>query len=128
PARACAMERPAVSIEWRDTDESSDLLSIQSPKLRQLGQHCSGADRAYARHRAEQVLLLAPGGAASDGFVDIVVCSSKRFFEPVDVLSNACLQSFCGRDREPILFHRQHIDELTAATQVLLELLRFLRR
>ena len=86
------------------------------------------ADRADSWHRAKQVLLLAPGGAVADRRVDVVVCPSEGLFEPVDVLLEALLHSLGGGDRLPILLHRQHVDELPAATQILLELLRFRRR
>jgi hypothetical protein len=58
PDLALTAKEPAIAIEGRYADQSSDLLAIETAELRQLGQECGCQHRADARSTTEQRFAL----------------------------------------------------------------------
>lgn len=87
-APASGLARPG-----REPGESGDSSAIERAELGQLGDQGAGDDGADARHGREEVLLLAPGGRAAHGPVDVVVeaveLAGERLQEPIDALAHA---------------------------------------
>lgn len=81
-----AAECPAIAGERRDADERGDLLPIQLPELRQVGEQGAAHDGADAGHGAEQVLFDTPDRALLDGVIEIAIDGRDASLERADVL------------------------------------------
>src|SRR5262249_39758981 len=73
PNASLASALAAVVVEWGDTDERGDLLSVQRSKLGHVTNENPGSDRANTRHALKDVVTFPPEGTLFDGLVEVVL-------------------------------------------------------
>ena len=87
PNGAASPQQAATPVQWCHTNKRSNLFAIQVPQLRQLGQHGATNDRPDAGHTLEQIFLLTPDRALTDGLVKIFVGSLQFGLQPTEMCS-----------------------------------------
>lgn len=87
--RSGAAELPAVSIERRDSDQRGDLLSVEMPQLRKLGDQGGGGDLADSGRTLQQFGFAVPFIVRFHEPCDFGIDSADVLVEMVDVLLHA---------------------------------------
>jgi len=72
-----------------DTDQGGDLLAVEAPEFRHVGEQCAAHHRTDTRHTAQEVLFRAPDGAALKRVVEIAIDVRHASLEPADVIRHA---------------------------------------
>jgi len=114
PDATTASESAAVTIERRDTDQSSNLFTVEVPKFRQFGNQTATNDRTDAGHTPEKIFVLTPDRALSDGLVEVFVSPNRLCFQPAD-MSVDSLSHILGSSTEPVSFGHNHLSKLAPA-------------
>jgi len=107
-------QRSAVAIERRHTSQNRNLLAVQHAELREVGYQGHRRHIADARHRCEQVFLLALQRALPKEVPQVSIEIVKILAEPVDM----ALDLFAhprGSAAHPALLCRVHLDEMHTA-------------
>src|SRR5262249_306340 len=73
PDRATTSQSAAVSIERRDTDQRSNLFTVEFSKFWQLGNKATTNHRTDAGHTPEKIFVFTPDRTLTDGLVQILV-------------------------------------------------------
>src|SRR5579871_3200951 len=110
--KAVAPPLAGLASEGGKARQSGDLFAAELPELGQLGDQCASDGRADARHRGEQVFLVAPGWRAPYRIIDVGVDVSQLLLQCLEEPIDAFLEA---RDRDTLLalaFGTDHLDDL----------------
>src|SRR5579871_1932019 len=110
--KAVAPPLAGLASEGGKARQSGDLFAAELPELGQLGDQCASDGRADARHRGEQVFLVAPGWRAPYRIIDVGVDASQLLLQCLEEPIDAFLEA---RDRDTLLalaFGTDHLDDL----------------
>ena len=86
PDSPFAAHGATVAIEWRQSDERSDLLTAKGSEFGQIGQQGDTDHWTNTRHTPEQDLLFSPQRAGAYGLAKLFVDVFQAFTQPGDVL------------------------------------------
>jgi uncharacterized protein (AIM24 family) len=111
---ASALPLAGLAGEGREPGKGCDLLTVEAAEFGQIGDESARNDRPDARHRGEEVLLVAPGRRAAHGIVDVGVDAGEFLLEGLDETRDALLDPRGG----PFLalaLGADHLDDLPPA-------------
>src|ERR1700752_3079177 len=114
PNSTMASQGAAVAIERRNTDQSSNLFTVEFSEFWQLSEKSAADDRTDAGDTPEKIFVLTPDRTLTDGLVEIFVGSVQLRFQPADV----SIDSLCDTSRgstEPVSLGHHHLGDLAPA-------------
>jgi hypothetical protein len=114
PYRATSSQGTAVTVEWRYTNQGSDLLTVKSSEFGQLGQKGTTNNRTDTGDTPEQVFFLLPDRALTDALVQISIGSLQFCFQPADVSIDTLSDRFRSAAQAISLGHN-HLGKLAPA-------------
>src|SRR5204863_3334898 len=116
PDRAPAAQGSAVAVEGGDADERGNLPTTQRAELGQGRHERGGQDGADAGGTAQQVVLLAPQRTGANALPEVLIELGDLLVQPRNV-GLELRPNAPGGPRQPVLFRREHLDQLPPALE-----------
>ena len=113
PDSAPAPEGPAIVVERRDAHQRCDFVSVECSEFGQLSDKSTANDRADTGDALEQVFVLTPDRAFTDGLVEIFIGSVQLGFQPTQVSLDA-FSDRAGSCAQTVFLRHHHLDELSS--------------
>ncbi len=80
---------PDCRVKGATPTRAGGLAPVEGAELREFAEEGSGRRRADPRHGGQEFLLLAPGGRAADGIVEVLVEAGELLLERLDEAADA---------------------------------------
>jgi DNA-binding winged helix-turn-helix (wHTH) protein len=109
PDTTTAAQFSTVAVKGRQAGQRSDLFAIKLAQFGQVREQGSREHRTDSRHRAEQLVALAPDRGRTDQGGEFVIESGQPLFQPTNVFIDAFVDHL-GRVSPAILFRREHLN------------------
>src|SRR3990170_6252768 len=122
PNSAFPAKLSAVMVERRHACKCSDLLAIQSAKLRKLRQQSRGKDWAYSWDTPQQVVFFSPDRAPLNEVVKVGVHIIQFLLKPGNVSFDVVSQR-STRSVQPVLLRGNHLVKLRPSREDVFKLL-----
>jgi hypothetical protein len=108
PDTTTAAQFSTVTVKGRQSGQRSDLLAIKLAQFGQVREQGGREHRTDSRHRAEQLVALAPDRGRTDQGGESVVESGQPLFQPTNMFIDA-LADHLGRVSPVVLFRRERL-------------------
>ena len=115
PDHALATLGATVLIEWRQSNQRSDVLVRDPAEFGQVGQQGRTEHRSNAGRRAEELVAVAPRRAGADASADLLIQVVDLPIEPRHVLADLCSDA-CRCSARAVLLSNAHLHQLPAAS------------
>ena len=125
PDSPSSFERTAVSWKRSHACQCGHFFARQRPQLGQVGKECRDQDWSHTWHTPQDLFFLSPDRALANCHCKIGIRRGEFLLQPGDVGLHSFLNG-PSCETQPVLFCREHLDQLASASHQGRENLRLL--